>query len=328
MAAINAPGKHYRQGLSLVDIVKMFPDDEAAEKWIAWCRWGDEPACPHCGDLDVQTGAKHPSQPYRCRGCRKFFSVKTGTAMAGSQLGYQVWAIATYLMTTGLKGQSSLKLRRDLGVTQKTAWFLAHRIREAWSDQQHDFEGPVEVDEAYIGGKEKNRHFDKKIGRGMGHGFDDKTAVAGVKDRATNRVVARVVERVNKPTLQGFIEEVVEDVSEDGTKVYTDEHGAYHGLPNHEAVKHRVGQYVVGQAHTNGIESFWSMLKRGYHGTYHVMSPKHLQRYVNEFAGRHNIRPLDTIHQMVEVIRGLEGKRLKYRELAEGDPGFARPARS
>ena len=226
-----------------------------------------------------------------------------------------MWAIACYLITTGLKGQSSMKLHRDLGVTQKTAWFLAHRIREAWEGQQRGFKGPIEVDETYVGGLEKNRHRRKRSGRGMGHGHRDKTPVAGVKDRATNRVTARVIERTDKPTLQGFIREVAKDVSEDGTKVYTDEAGCYVGLPNHETVRHRVGQYVDGQAHTNGIESFWSMLKRGYHGTYHVMSPKHLQRYVNEFAGRHNIRPLDTIQQMRAIIRGLEGKRLTYREL-------------
>lgn len=132
--AHNAPGRHYRKGLSLVDVFRLFPDDEAAEKWIAAVRWPDGPECPHCGSSNVQSGAKHPSMPYRCRGCRKFFSVKTGTAMADSNLGPQVWAIATYLMSTGLKGQSSMKLHRDLGVTQKTAWHLAHRTREAWAD--------------------------------------------------------------------------------------------------------------------------------------------------------------------------------------------------
>ena len=138
-----------------------------------------------------------------------------------------------------------------------------------------------------------------------------KTAVAGVKDRATNHVAAQVVEHTDRRTLQGLVAEHTEP----GVRIYTDEHGAYRGLPNHETVRHSVGNYVNGMAHTNGVESFWSMLKRGYHGTYHKMSPKHLQRYVNEFSGRHNIREMDTIDQMRHVVAGLVGKRLLYRDL-------------
>ena len=159
----SGPGKSFRKGLTVVQVVRMFPDDEMAERWISECRWGDTPICPHCGHSNVQVGAKHPSQPYRCRAkdCRKFFSVRTGTAMAGSNLGYQVWAIAAYLMATGIKGQSSMKLHRDLGIGQKAAWFLAHRLREAWDEQRPTFVGPVEVDETYVGGKERNKHESK-----------------------------------------------------------------------------------------------------------------------------------------------------------------------
>jgi len=229
--------------------------------------------------------------------------------MADSKLGYQVWALAAYLMTTELKGRSSMKLHRDLGVTQKTAWHLAHRIRETWDTLPIRFEGPVEVDETYIGGRERNKHAHKKAN--LGRGPVGKTAVVGAKDRATNEVSAEVIDHTDAVTLQGF----VSDHTADGAKVYTDEAKAYQGIPNHETVRHSVSEYVNGKAHTNGVESFWAMLKRGYHGTYHQMSPKHLQRYVNEFAGRHNIRELNTIDQMRLVVAGMIGRRLRFREL-------------
>ena len=248
---------------------------------------------------------------HRCKanGCRKRFSVRTGTVMEASNLGYQDWAIAIYLLTTNLKGVSSMKLHRDLGRTQKTAWHLAHRLREAWSHEGFAFAGPVEVDETYIGGKEKNKHGTKKLN--AGRGAVGKVAVIGMKDRDTNRVTAMSIQGTDKSTLQGFVLGQVAP----GTQVFTDDHGGYHGLPNHQTVKHSVGEYVDGMAHTNGIESFWAMLRRGYHGTFHQISPEHLDRYVNEFAGRHNIRVEDTAVQMAAMVQGMTGKRLKYRDL-------------
>ena len=151
--AQQGPGKSYRKGLTLVEVVQMFPDDKTAEAWIAKTRWPDGPRCPHCGSENVQEGVKHPSMSYRCRSCRKFFSVRTGTVMENSKLGAQVWVLATYLLSTGIKGTSSMKLHRDLGITQKSAWHLAHRIRETWAKHGGLFGGPVEVDETYVGGK-------------------------------------------------------------------------------------------------------------------------------------------------------------------------------
>ena len=164
--ANRAPGKHYREGLTLVEFLRMFPDDAAAEEWITSTRWPDGARCPHCDGDNIQHPAKHPSQTHRCRGCRKFFSWRTGTVMQNSNLGAQVWVLATYLMTTGLKGVSSLKLHRDLGVEQKTAWHLAHRIRETWDETATPFHGPVEVDETFVGGRERNKHASKKLHAG------------------------------------------------------------------------------------------------------------------------------------------------------------------
>ena len=309
------PGESHREGLSLVELFRMFPDDSAAEEWLEQQRWDGEPFCPHCGSFKVRRN-NHRSMPWRCaeRECRKRFSVRLKTPLQGSPLGYQTWVVAIYLLTTSLKGQSSMKLHRDLKVTQKTAWHLAHRLRKAWDDGEHRLPlltGPLEVDETYVGGKDRNKHADKRAGV---RGPSGKTAVVGIKDRDSNQVRAKVVTKMDAETLQGFVVEHAEA----SAQVYTDEARAYQSLPyRHESVKHSVGEYVREQVHTNGVESFWSMMKRAHKGVYHKMSPKHLDRYVREFAGRHNLRNADTITQMGEVVRGLEGKRLTYAELKQ-----------
>ncbi len=309
MTKHRAPGKSDRQGISLMELADMFPNEVAARRWFEAQRWPEGPHCPHCGSLSVAAVASLKPMPWRCRDCRQHFSVRTGTVMAESKLPLRKWAYAIYLCATSLKGVSSMKLHRDLKITQKSAWFLAHRIREAFEAEGGVFAGPVEVDETWMGGKRKNMPKAKRV-KLEGRGPVGKVAVAGARDRATRQVNARVVESTDGPTLQGF----VRSTTAAGAQVYTDEARAYRGLAGfrHESVNHSVGEYVRGMAHTNGVESFWAMLKRGYHGTFHHFSAKHMQRYVNEFASRAGLRECDTIDMMAATVARMIGRRLTY----------------
>ena len=221
--------------------------------------------------------------------------------MEGTKVSYRKWVISIYLTVTSSKGISSLKLGRDLGVRQATAWFIAHRIREAMVVEPELMDGPVEVDETFIGGKKsRNKHANKKWPKGRG--AVGKAPVAGIIDRETREVIMQPIPDVTRETLHNFIRDNVKP----GSTVYTDEHRGYWGLDDydHHGVKHRAGQYVDGDATTNSIESMWAILKRGYHGVYHWMSRKHLHRYATEFAERHNIRDLDTLEQMMLITIG------------------------
>ena len=186
---------------------------------------------------------------------------------------------------------------------------MLHRIREAWLDHGEPFDGPGEIDETYMGGKERNKHARRKLKARLGTA--GKTPVIGAKDRSTGRIAARVVATADAETLNSFVDQH----SAPDAVVNTDGNSAYRGRANHEAVAHSQGEFVRGDVHTQGVESFWSMLKRAHKGTFPRLSAKHLQRYVSEFAGRHNIRNLDTIDQMADVVSGLVGKRLLYRNL-------------
>ena len=322
-----APGKSHREGISIIELTEMFPDEASAVKWFEDTRWPDgERHCGHCGSTDTKTVPKAKPMPYWCKTCRSYFSVRTGSMLQSSRLPLRKWVFAVYLYVTHLKGVSSMKLHRDLKVTQKTAWFMLHRLREAWDDNgSAAFTGPVEADETYIGGKRKNMPKAKRADL-TGRGAVGKEAVVGVKDRDTNRVSAHHVSGTDSLTVAN----IVAANAKFGAKLFTDDASAYDMLDpyyDHESVNHSAGEYVRGMAHTNGIESFWWMLKRGYQGTYHKMSPKHLDRYINEFSGRHNVREADTIDQMETADTHMVGKHLAYSALI-ADNGLSSGARS
>lgn len=300
-----------KNDFSILDFFKEYPDEEAARKYFENIRWKDGVRCPFCGGIHISECAGKSPMPYRCRDCRKHFSVRVGTIMESSKLPLQKWLLAMYILFNSKKGISSVQLAEMLGTTQKTAWFLAHRIRETRSSGKTFFSGTVEVDETYVGGKESRKHASKKLR--AGRGAVGKTPVFGIKSRDTGKVVAFPVEKTNTETLTGAIRENVAA----GSTIYTDQLRAYRGLKEftHRRVIHSVGEYVRNQVYTNGIESFWALLKRGYYGIYHFWSVKHLHRYVNEFAGRFNIRDFSAKDRVRLVVEGGLGKRLTYKGL-------------
>lgn len=319
-----APGRADREGITVMQLAEMFPTDEAAREWFEARMWPDGRHCPRCGSTRT-TEAKHHSMPYWCSDCRSYFSVKTGSIMEESRLPLRKWAWAIYLHLTSLKGVSSMKLHRDIGVTQKTAWFMLQRIRKAFdNDDEPPFGGPVEVDETNVGGRRRNMSNAKRR-TATGRGPVDMSKVIGIRDRETNQIRARVIQSADAQTLQGF----VRANTAPGATVYTDEWPAYRGMAEfrHEAVNHSVSEFVRGQASTNGIESFWSVLKRAHKGVYHKFSAKHLHRYVADFAGKHGVRGRDTADQMAALAAGMAGKRLTYKALI-ADNGLESGART
>lgn len=298
----------------LTALPKACSDEAAAVEFMERQRWGDHPACPRCGDLDVyqmkdaKTGERQKDFRWRCRGCKEQFTVRIGTVFEDSRIPLRHWCFAFWRAATSKKGVSALEIHRQTGLSYKSCLFMLHRIRFAMDEHNTEpMKGPVEIDEVYIGGVPRRIHKSRKTVK------KQKAIVVGMMERG-GRVRPKIIADVTGKTLRKLIKENVAE----GSQIYTDEGAWYRGIYKdgwkHEHVRHSTYEYVRGDVHTNSIEGFFGMLRRGLDGIYHSVSKKHLHRYLSEFEFRHNHRELGDGERTVRAIRSANHKRLTYAE--------------
>lgn len=303
---------------NLIDLIDYFSDEKRCLSYLEQWRWDKgEPVCPHCGNMKIYRFSD--GKRYKCAGCRGQFTAKVGTIFEDSKIPLKKWFVAIYLVTSHKKGISSHQLAKDIKVTQKSAWFMLHRIR--WGlGQEHLYEDGmggegkiVEVDETFVGGKNKNRHKDKKVENSQGRSFKDKTPVMGIIERSGVLRAMKVPD-----TKSGTLQPIIEKHVAKGTTIFSDEWWGYRKLSEaayiHQFINHGAKQYCDGDIHTNTLEGFWGLFKRSIFGIYHSASSKHIQAYVDEAVFRYNTRMLSEDNRVTLTVVN-SNKPLKYKQL-------------